>query len=199
MGRPDPRASSGAVRDRIVDGRRRPPVRNRRTDRRQPLPTRRRSRATPTRLDIACSHRRRGALSTIERQIRVDMSRLGADLGRAAERALSVDGRRASWPDIKPRASRAEASRYRREQLCNRVRGHAASRRGDLRVGLIGQQGCNYTGASTTSGRRRSPVAVGRSCAAPRDRYTRLAHFDRDGAAAAVVHDSGSADRDRNG
>ena len=70
MGRRDPQASSRALRDRIVVGRRRPPVRDRRTDRRQPIPTRRRRRATPTRLDIACSLRARSALSIIERERR---------------------------------------------------------------------------------------------------------------------------------
>ena len=65
MGRQDPHASGGAACDRIAAGRRRRPVRSRRTDRRQPLPTRRRPSATPTRLGIASSPRTRAALSDI--------------------------------------------------------------------------------------------------------------------------------------
>lgn len=67
MGRRDPQASSRALRHGIVIDRRRPPVRDRRTDRRQPIPERRRPRATPTRLDIAFRLEQGVALSIIER------------------------------------------------------------------------------------------------------------------------------------
>ena len=54
------------LRGSIDAGRRRRPVRDRRTDRREPLPARRRRRAATSRLGIACSPRRRAALSRID-------------------------------------------------------------------------------------------------------------------------------------